>query len=130
MAVWPSNLPGPQVDSLVVTLGDNLLKRNTQSGRKEQIRYGSGSPDKITARFRFSIPCYESFRTFYERDLNHGTNWFSSLWLIMLGYSDHKAKVQGYPSVLIKHLYYTEVAVDMIVKPSSNCPTDTIWPLT
>jgi len=127
MAVWPTTLPGPQRDGLTVTLGTNVVSRTTQAGRVVKTRYGSGAPDRISAQLRFLPADYEIFKLFFERDLNFGLNWFSSGWLIKLGYLTHKAKIHGYPVVTIKHLYYTELSVEMIIKPVAACPPDSSW---
>jgi len=134
MATWPATLPAPLRDGVSVELGNNSVARKCQSGRTEAVRYGSGSPDRWQVKIRLLGAQFDVFRSFFNADLNIGTNWFSAEWITKdLGYSDHKGKVVGYPQETVSGkdsdgIAYKDVSFELIIKPSANCPVeDDIW---
>lgn len=133
MADWPTTLPWPSSHSC--TFGENALYRAAQSGRREVTRYGSGAPDrwKITLRLFTAHPEHgdqvEAFKAFHRGALCLGVNWFTAPWVgAMLGYSDHKCKVLGYPSFDVATTFYSDISFDLLIKKSSSCPADQSWP--
>jgi len=130
MATWPSTLPAPSRDGLSVEFGKNAMDRTCQSGRQERVRYGSGAPDRWQMKIRLIGSQFDTFRSFFNNDLNRGTNWFSASWITdELGYLDHKGKIVGYPQEQVSGrdgdgMAYKDVTFELIIKPSSNCPVD------
>jgi len=134
MATWPETLPAPVRDGLSIEFGDNSLSRKCQSGRTEFVRFGSGAPDRFTMKIRLIGNKFDTFRSFFNNDLNRGTNWFSASWITdELGYFDHKGKIVGYPQEQVSGrngygMAYKDVTFELIIKPSANCPADdTVW---
>jgi hypothetical protein len=134
MAEWPALLPAPLSSGMSVVMGENALNRTTQSGRRETVRYGSGAHDSIKATLRLfkgrdGIDMLAIFRLFYRSTLCNGVNWFSAPWITNdLGYSDHKGKIQGFPSITSESKRYADVSLRILIKKSSACPEDVTWP--
>jgi hypothetical protein len=128
MAVYPSTLPMPQ-KGISITPGNTNVIRETISGRKEIRRMGSGAPDKATVTFRFTWNEWATFKTFFDSTLNLGLNWFSADWIPSLGYSDHKARILGYPKVRATQKYFVDVSATLIIQVNADITTtDTQWP--
>ena len=128
MATWPAGLPAPQ-KKISITPGDTRVERKLQSGRTEFRRFGDGKPDQAKVLFRLLWAQWETFKTFYEYDLNLGLNWFSASWLAELGYDVHKAKFLGYPREVARQGYYVDIVCTLIVQKTAwIVGEDTIWP--
>lgn len=135
MAIWPNTLPAPLIDELSAELGTDTQKWVAQSGRVTSVRYGVAAPDRWNIKLR--LLCAHSshgnqvviFEQFYRHDLLLGANWFSAGWITtLLGYSDHKGKIHGYPAVSVKHPYYKDVTMTILIKKSSACVDDRhVW---
>lgn len=125
---WPIDLPSPQ-KNIVINPGNTRIERKLQSGRTEFRRFGSGKPDQAKILFRLTWAQWETFRDFYEKDLNLGMNWFSADWLIALGYSNYKAKILGYPREVANQGYFVDIAcIVLIQKTSWIIGADSTWP--
>lgn len=128
MAEWPTSLPAPQ-KKISITLGDTRIERRLQSGRTEFRRFGDGKPDQAKVLFRLLWAQWETFKEFYRHDLNLGLNWFSASWLATLGYSEHKAKILGYPREVVKQGYYVDIICILIIQKTAwIIGEDTEWP--
>ena len=135
MATWPAGLPTPSSDSLTCTVGENVLHRTAQSGRKETVRYGSAAPDKwsVDLKLQKTHPTYgdqtEIFSTFYKQDLNLGVNWFAAGWITNeLRYSDHRGKIVSAPAIRVASRTIVVISFDIAIKKTSTCPAvDTVW---
>ncbi len=128
MATWPAGLPAPQ-KKISITPGDTRVERKLQSGRTEFRRFGDGKPDQAKVLFRLLWAQWETFKTFYEYDLNLGLNWFSASWLATLGYDVHKAKILGYPREVARQGYYVDVVCMLMVQKTAwIIGEDTEWP--
>ncbi|MCK5245227.1 MAG: hypothetical protein KAJ90_08150, partial [Desulfobacterales bacterium] len=127
MAEWPTGLPAPQ-KKIGVTPGDTRIERKLQSGRTEFRRFGNGMPDQLKVLIRLLWAQWETFKIFYEYDLNLGVNWFSADWLIVLGYDDYKAKILGYPREVARQNHYVDVVCDLLIQKTSwIIGEDTSW---
>jgi hypothetical protein len=128
MVEWLAILPAPYI-SISGTQGNNTLRRKLQSGRQEVRRYGSGAPDEFSVTFRILNENLLDFKNFYERTLNMGLNWFSADWIESnLGYSDHLARIVGYPKRMGHGRLYSEFSVTLHIKKTAGCWADTSWP--
>ena len=128
MATWPAGLPAPQ-KKISITPGDTRVERKLQSGRTEFRRFGDGKPDQLKVLFRLLWAQWETFKTFYEYDLNLGLNWFSASWLAGLGYDAHKAKFLGYPREVVRQGYYVDIVCTLMVQKTIwIIGEDTEWP--
>ena len=128
MATWPAGLPAPQ-KKISITPGDTRVERKLQSGRTEFRRFGDGKPDQAKVLFRLLWAQWETFKTFYEYDLNLGLNWFSASWLAGLGYDAHKAKFLGYPREVARQGYYVDIVCTLMVQKTAwIVGEDSEWP--
>ena len=128
MVAWPSILPAPYV-VISSEWGNNTLRRKMQSGRQEVRRYGSGAPDSFTATFRMVWENVSIFIHFYERTANMGLNWFSADWIANdLGYTEHLARIVGYPKRIGHGKIYSDFSVTLHIKKTASCWPDTTWP--
>lgn len=129
MATWPTTLPVPLRDNATCTIGNNVLYRKMESGRREVRRYGSAAPDKWTLTLRLKKDQIDLFNTFFRVNLNLGTNWFTADWITTrLGYPDHKGKFASYPTLQTDAGSYQDVTIDILIKKSAACAADTAWP--
>ena len=128
MATWPAGLPAPQ-KKISITPGDTRIERRLQSGRTEFRRFGDGKPDQVKVLIRLMWAQWDTLKEFYERDLNLGLNWFSASWLAGLGYSEHKAKILGYPREVARQGYYVDIVCTLMVQKTVwIIGEDTAWP--
>jgi hypothetical protein len=128
MATWPAGLPAPQ-KKISITPGDTRVERKLQSGRTEFRRFGAGKPDQAKILIRLLWSQWDTFKHFYERDLNLGTNWFSASWLTILGYNEHKVKFLGYPREVARQGYYIDITCTLLIQKTTwIIGADTEWP--
>lgn len=133
MAVWPTTLPNPSNSDMTMDFGSNTMLRRCQSGRIDVVRFGYGNPDKWAMKIRLFGNQFDEFRSFFNGDLNMGTNWFSATWIAEgLGYPDHKGRIIGYPQEVGygkngSGTSYRDIFFRLLIKPSSSCPDDTVW---
>ena len=128
MAEWPLTLPAPQ-KKISITPSDTRVGRRLQSGRTEYRQFGDGQPDQAKVLFRLTWAQWETFKHFYDRTLNLGLNWFTANWLTTLGYTDHGAKILGYPREIARQGYYVDVMCTMLIQKTDwIIGEDTSWP--
>ena len=128
MITWPSSLPAPS-SGLTSSLVDHSLHRKLQSGRTEIRKFGSGFVDVLSVSFFVTNDLIQTIVDFYERDSNMGLNWFTAPWIAgELGYSNHYARILGYPKRQGHGLMFSEFSMILQIKLQSECWDDTVWP--
>jgi len=98
IAVWPDGVPPPLRDPLVITSGDGVMERRTQSGRTELRRIaGTDVPDVVEVVFRLTVAQARLFRTWFHDVVNLGTVFFTADWFAEIGYAGYYGRILGYP---------------------------------
>ena len=128
MASWPSTLPAPQKNIIIIP-GDTRKERRLQSGRYEFRRIGNGKPDQAKVPFHFTWAEWDIFKGFYAHELNFGINFFSADWITSLGYATHKAKILGYPREIARQNYYVDIFCNLLIQKTDwIISEDSEWP--
>ena len=122
---WPSYLPPPLVEGAKLTAGSNVRRRQCQSGRVEQRRFGTGAPDSWQLTWRLTADEHDDFRAFYSDDLDLGVEWITADWLTQLGYgAGYEARLLGYPQERIMRYNsgtegHADVSCEVLVKEAA-----------
>lgn len=126
MATWSENLPAP-LRVITVNAGSNLYRQEWASGRAENRLFGTNDPDTVKLQLRLSKDKIPVFEDWYNRTANFGINWFTASWLSDLGYTNHKARLIGYPQLKGLTTSYADYTMSILVQESVYCPEDTFW---
>lgn len=76
MASWPSTLPTPLQSSYQGDTGVNVQRTDFDAGpARQRMRYGD-SPHDLSVGWKFKPDEMQIFKSFWEIDINKGTDWF------------------------------------------------------
>ena len=126
MSTWPSNLP-PPLRTVEIRPGRNAQAITQASGRRIVRNWGHRPADQVTVQFRIYVDDEPAFNYFWHRT-GMDMTWFTADWLAYMGYTDHKARIVGYPRRKGITGKWMDFAVTLLVKASSLCVDSEPWP--
>jgi len=125
MNAWPTLLPSP-LRAVSITPGDKSLSQDSLSGRRIIRNWGHASADRVTVQFRINKDLESEFNYFWHR-VGMDVTWFTAEWLTSMGYTDHKARILGYPRRKGVDIQWSDFAVTLLVYPSAYCVDGGEW---
>ena len=126
MSIWPSNLP-PPLRTVEIRPGRNAQAITQASGRRIVRNWGHRPADQVTVQFRIHVDDEPAFNYFWHRT-GMDMTWFTADWLTSMGYTDHKARIVGYPRRKGITGKWMDFAVTLLVQASSLCVNSKPWP--
>jgi len=125
MSVWPSTLPSP-LRAVNIYPGKNTESTRQLSGRRTIRNWGHRPPDRATVQFRIHKNDVPAFIYFWHRT-GMDVTWFTASWLTSIGYTDHKARILGYPRRKGLDVNWSDFAVTLLIAPSAYCVDGSAW---
>ena len=125
MSVWPALLPAP-LRAVNIIPGSKTESQEQSSGRRIVRNWGHIPPDRVTVQFRIQKDLVAEFYYFWHHTGMDGI-WFTASWLSEMGYTDHKARILGYPRRKGVDINWSDFAVTLLVYPSAYCVDGELW---
>ena len=125
MSAWPETLPSP-LRAVNIIPGSKIDASEQLSGRRMARNWGHVPPDRVTVQFRIQKIYEPDFTYFFYRTGMDGV-WFTADWLTEMGYSDHKARIIGYPRRKGVDVNWSDYSVTLLVYNSSYCADGPTW---
>ncbi|AGW12845.1 putative alkanesulfonate ABC transporter membrane protein [Megalodesulfovibrio gigas DSM 1382 = ATCC 19364] len=113
---WPATLPTPMQRTVSTTRMDTRLRRETQSGRIEVRRFGSGAPAQADVTFRCLGNQATALLTFHRDACRNGARWFTAPWLPLLGFPAHAARFFTPPQRAGRGDLYSDYTTTLLVR--------------
>lgn len=76
MAVWPTTLTKPDMNSYQITTTDAVLRTEMDSGSARTRRQFTYTPEFVEVKFKFSLAQLGIYEKFWRQDINQGADWF------------------------------------------------------
>jgi len=122
---WPVLLPAP-LRMVNITPGDKTVSQDPLSGRRIVRNWGHVPPDRVTVQFRIAKDLEPEWNYFWHR-VGMDVTWFTATWLTSMGYTDHKARILGYPRRKGVDVNWSDFSVTLLVYPSAYCVDGEEW---
>jgi len=125
MSTWPATLPAP-LRLVNVIPGSKAERYEQDSGRRIIRNWGHIPPDRVTVQFRIEKDFVADFLYFWH-SVGMDVTWFTASWLAEMGYTDHKARILGYPRRKGIDTKWSDFSVTLLVYSSAYCVDAEPW---